>query len=518
MKKSIFSKVLAVTLAGAMVISGLLIAKKTDVSAATAEIGLYIGGSSPVATVEVGPAGTYTLSYSGDAVSAGDWGTMYFKEIGTSSIFDGASVKINSIKLNNTDYTVPTDWQTANTDAVNGDGVIDVAFYNQWGSTTKNIGDGTGKDLGSLSITSAEISFTIVGETFATLGLYVGATDPIATVDVAAGGTYELDYSGDAVSAGEWGTMYFKQTSGDKSAAGLSVKINSISINGTSYTVPADWQTANTDAVSSDGVIDVAFYNQWGSTTKNIGDGTGKDLGNLAITDMKVNFTISGDLEADDSTDDPVNDPTDDPTDEPTDEPAVEAGETIDLGTECGPIDGTTPSATITNEDFENVEGVKNVVVEVSIPESAADTWNDWCGNIIVVTDAEGVHYYMWGGAQVGWNKDVDGDKVDDIIGGVNGDQWLGSVVDGKVTLTIPVASEEFKIEFITDCYVENGAPTYDGAIYVLDSATISKVAATTESDTTDTPTGDALILFVAIAALAAGVAVVARKRVVTEK
>ncbi len=156
--------------------------------------------------------------------------------------------------------------------------------------------------------------------------------------------------------------------------------------------------------------------------------------------------------------------------------PAIDADNPeITLGIECRPIDGVTPSATITDKDFPSTEGVKNVIVEVTIPDSAADTWNDWCGNIVRVTDKDGVHYYMWGGAQVGWNKDFDGDDVDDIIGGVDGEQWVGTVVDGKATLVIPVSGDEFTIDFITDCYVDGGAPTYDGVLYVIEKASLSK-------------------------------------------
>ena len=395
MRKHNLSKVLALTLAGIMTIGGCLVARKTDVSAAATTFGLYIGGESPIATVDAETTGTYKLSYSGDAVSAGDWGTMYFKQTSTDAGKVGFGVKVDSIKLNDKEYNVPAKWQGVSADAVNKEGLFDIAFYNQWGDATGNIGDGTGKDLGSLQVTEAKITFTVV---------------------------------------------------------------------------------SNTEAVALGG-----------DTSDDNGDS--KDY-----TDSKE--------DGDDTT-----------LDDTKKDDNAEVTEKIDLNKECKPVDGKTPSATIKSSDFASTKGVKAIVVEASIPESAKDKWNDWCGNIVVVKDSEGTHYYMWGGAQVGWNKDVDGDKVDDIIGGVNGDQWLGTVVDGKVTLTIPVASEDFTIDFITDCYVENEAPSYDGAIYVLDNASLSATAQ--KPGNGDKPLGDTVMIFVAVAALAACVAVTAKKTAV---
>ena len=161
MRKHNLSKVLALTLAGIMTIGGCLVARKTDVSAAATTFGLYIGGESPIATVDAETTGTYKLSYSGDAVSAGDWGTMYFKQTSTDAGKVGFGVKVDAIKLNDKEYDVPAKWQGVSADAVNKDGLFDIAFYNQWGDAAGNIGDGTGKDLGSLAVTDAEVTFTI---------------------------------------------------------------------------------------------------------------------------------------------------------------------------------------------------------------------------------------------------------------------------------------------------------------------------------------------------------------------
>ena len=43
-------------------------------------------------------------------------------------------------------------------------------------------------------------------------------------------------------------------------------------------------------------------------------------------------------------------------------------------------------------------------------------------------TLADNQKAYGFGGAQVGWDIDVDGDEEADIIGGANGDQWIGNL------------------------------------------------------------------------------------------
>ncbi len=204
----------------------------------------------------------------------------------------------------------------------------------------------------------------------------------------------------------------------------------------------------------------------------------------------------------------------------------------ITLGTECKPIDGKTPSATITDKDFPSSEGVKGVKVDITIPDSAKEKWNDWCGNIIRVTDKDGVHYYMWGGSGVTWDKDIDGDKVKEITGGSGGSQWLGTVVDGKVSLYIPVAGDEFTIDFITDCYVSDGVATYDGVIYVIEKATLLKENVTPNPSDPSGPTGPSKpegpvdtgdgnmpgVLIIALAVSAATCVAVMRKRRTVER
>ncbi len=47
---------------------------------------------------------------------------------------------------------------------------------------------------------------------------------------------------------------------------------------------------------------------------------------------------------------------------------------------------------------------------------------------------------YGFGGAQVNWDVDLDGDEDNDVIGGVNGDQWIGTLdsATGSGTIKIP--------------------------------------------------------------------------------
>ena len=157
-----FKKVVATALAAVMTL-GAFIGVNPSVAKAdlAATVGLHIGGDA-ITTVTVTGDGQYTLSYSGDAVSAGEWGTMYFKQSTTDS-FAGKGVKIVSIKLNGESYNVPSAWTTFNAKGVTADNIIDCSFYNQWAAdlATMNIGDTTGKDLATLEVTSAEVVFEI---------------------------------------------------------------------------------------------------------------------------------------------------------------------------------------------------------------------------------------------------------------------------------------------------------------------------------------------------------------------
>ena len=79
---------------------------------------------------------------------------------------------------------------------------------------------------------------------------------------------------------------------------------------------------------------------------------------------------------------------------------------------------------------------------------------------------------YMFGGAQVTWDKDVDGDDDADVIGGANGSQWIGTIdsESGAGTINIPVSNGSL-VEIVCDAWGElDSQPiftaTIDGTSY----------------------------------------------------
>lgn len=100
-------------------------------------------------------------------------------------------------------------------------------------------------------------------------------------------------------------------------------------------------------------------------------------------------------------------------------------------------------SKTAPAASFKVVDDLKEVKVSVDIKPAGDgfDGFNDWCGQGVRVTYEDGtVKYYQWGGAQVSWGWDIDDDKVDESVGGVKGDTWIGTVSGNSAELTIPVA------------------------------------------------------------------------------
>ncbi|MDE7288564.1 MAG: NPXTG-anchored protein [Oscillospiraceae bacterium] len=163
-----------------------------------------------------------------------------------------------------------------------------------------------------------------------------------------------------------------------------------------------------------------------------------------------------------------------------------------ELNKDAGYIDGKTPSVTITNADF-GVTDIKSVAIDIAIAPDAGDfNWNDWCGSAVKVTDADGVKYYAFGGAQVTWNNDVDDDGTDDIIGGVNGDQWLGTVKsDRTVTLNVPV-NGDFTIDIITMWWDSYTGTTYTVKTATADGTAVAAAPAAEETATAAAPEEDA--------------------------
>lgn len=113
---------------------------------------------------------------------------------------------------------------------------------------------------------------------------------------------------------------------------------------------------------------------------------------------------------------------------------------------DCAYTDAKTPSYSYTVQgDVTSITATATIVM----PLEGDTAWNDWCGQGIKVTAPDGtVSLYQWGGAQVTWGADFDGDKTEDCLGGVDGENWLGTVADGKATLTIPVAGAGTVVDF----------------------------------------------------------------------
>lgn len=89
-------------------------------------------------------------------------------------------------------------------------------------------------------------------------------------------------------------------------------------------------------------------------------------------------------------------------------------------------VDGKTPGSSYTVESDCN-----SVLIDVEYlaADGEAFAYNDWCANGIAVTHEDGSKsYYQWGGAQVSWGWDADGDQNDDSKDGVNGNTWAGTV------------------------------------------------------------------------------------------
>ncbi len=183
---------------------------------------------------------------------------------------------------------------------------------------------------------------------------------------------------------------------------------------------------------------------------------------------------------------------------------------------ECAYTDGTIPSAS-----YEVVGDVSQITANIvySDPVDDGNTFgfNDWCGNGVIVTLPDGTkNYYQWGGAQVTWGWDATGDKEDDSVGGINGNTWLGEVVDNQATLRIPV-EKGATVDFL--CL---GWDSYAGTQYTVDidaaQAVVAEAAAeapAAEATTTDAPaTGNAPIAgMAAVMALAGAAAIASKKR-----
>ena len=142
-------------------------------------------------------------------------------------------------------------------------------------------------------------------------------------------------------------------------------------------------------------------------------------------------------------------------------------------------VDGKTPGASYTvSSDCNSVL----VDVEYLAADGDAFSYNDWCANGIAVTHADGSKsYYQWGGAQVSWGWDADGDGTEDIKDGVNGNNWVGTVDSTSLrgTLMVP-ASKDDVIDVIA-----LGWDSYAGTQFVVRKFTESGIVVGEVSEAT---------------------------------
>ena len=128
----------------------------------------------------------------------------------------------------------------------------------------------------------------------------------------------------------------------------------------------------------------------------------------------------------------------------------------------CAYTDGQTPSYSYT------VTGDVNVItanVTFSPADGDAFSLNDWCGYGVAVNHVDGSKsYYQFGGAQVSWGWDADGDSAEDSYG-VNGGSWLGSANTETLTATIGIPAEKGAVvDFIVTAW-----DSYKGTQFTVD-------------------------------------------------
>ena len=172
---------------------------------------------------------------------------------------------------------------------------------------------------------------------------------------------------------------------------------------------------------------------------------------------------------------------------------------------DCAYIDAKTPSYSYTVQgDVTSITATATILM----PLEGDTAWNDWCGEGVKVTAPDGTAtYYQWGGAQVTWDVDFDGDENNDCVGGVDGENWLGTTVDGKATLTIPVAGAGTVVDFYVMSWDSYADTQYNIAI----SGDV------TSGDVTSGDATSATAFIIAAVAALAVVATVATKKSAVE-
>lgn len=166
---------------------------------------------------------------------------------------------------------------------------------------------------------------------------------------------------------------------------------------------------------------------------------------------------------------------------------SVEATEQVAVGQEITFTGAGDPAYTFSNSNLSTSGNVAAVAFNISIalPAEGDPSWNDWCGQLAAVKAGDTVKYYDFGGAQVGWGVDMDGDDNADT-GGVGTESWVGTAENGSLSIVVPVNAEEFTINLYDNCWESATDVTH----LVINSATaiFGSVAGGTEEPVEETP------------------------------
>ena len=134
---------------------------------------------------------------------------------------------------------------------------------------------------------------------------------------------------------------------------------------------------------------------------------------------------------------------------------AADGAETVAIGAEVSYTGLTTPGYTFDSSCLSAGKSVGAMVfnITVNLPAEGDVAWNDWCGEALAVHANGETKYYDFGGAQVGWGIDMNGDEAADTTG-VGSASWVGSVTAARtLTVAVPVNAETFTIDFFDNCW-----------------------------------------------------------------
>jgi hypothetical protein len=142
----------------------------------------------------------------------------------------------------------------------------------------------------------------------------------------------------------------------------------------------------------------------------------------------------------------------------------VAAAETVAVGAGVGytGVGGTDPAFVFSSDAFASKGNVAAVAFNISIdlPLEGDPSWNDWCGELLAVTAGGETAFFDFGGKEVGWGVDFDGDGAADT-GGKDTESWVGSAANGTLSILVPVDAEAFEIAFYDNCWDSVEGPHY---------------------------------------------------------